>query len=409
MNSPFLNKSGRESLSNVLAYLRPFHPTYDQADFTKSNLANYLGSKYDSAAIDRLFNRLLDLLKQFLSLRNLLTDEFNVRYQLLYFYLEHTDLLPQFEEEYSKLRPLAAHDLYKNYQLSQRYTDYLMRKPGEQFKDDMGVQAVSDHLDIFYISKKIEYACILLNRNLFSKQPIDLSFLTEILKYINQNETVGTAIKPTIYYKMLLLLLNEQEAQYFEVVEAMQQLNNSLDTDKQQDLFRMLENYCILQINQGKRTFHDHLFELFNLQLEKGTLYINNQLQTNTFRQIVKNALRLERLDWLEQFLQTHKNRIEAAARDVYWYGHASLCFERKGYTDTLRYLLKIPARPDDVFYNLDVRKLKIKTQYEATFSGTQDLSVELQNELKNFRHYLSATRACIPRITPPTLIFTAF
>ena len=75
-------------------------------------------------------------------------------------------------------------------------------------------------------------------------------------------------------------------------------------------------------------------------------------------------ALRLKQFDWVEQFIEEHKDRLLGAdnPEEVYRFNKANLHFHQQNFDRALDLL---SARYSDIYYELAARRLEIKIFYE--------------------------------------------
>lgn len=129
-------------------------------------------------------------------------------------------------------------------------------------------------------------------------------------------------------------------------------------------LFTYALNYCAIQLNSGREEYYEECWNLYNLSVEKGILYINGQISPPSLKNIITLSLRLKKYQWAEDFLHQHKNKIQSEhPLEVYSFNLANVFFHQQKYDKVYEILRTLKCR--DMFYELAMRRLEIKVLYE--------------------------------------------
>ncbi|MEM8585947.1 MAG: hypothetical protein AAGF87_16840 [Bacteroidota bacterium] len=110
---------------------------------------------------------------------------------------------------------------------------------------------------------------------------------------------------------VLLYLDSEKGEQYF--VELRDNWLCSLDTfprAEQEGLMRHALNFCIRKINIGGELYLDQALNLYKMSLSQGLIYHRGKISPFTFNNILGIALRLEKTEWAEDFLNRESAKL---------------------------------------------------------------------------------------------------
>ena len=181
----------------------------------------------------------------------------------------------------------------------------------------------------------------------------------------------------------------EDEKHFRALVSNLSTASQLLEPAEARHLYQYAQNYCIRQINRGKKNFSHELFALYQAQLENGLIFSNGFLHHLDFKNIVSTAIQSGDLSWTEQFIHQYKNKIPAGDRkNTFSYSLASLYFEQ-GKTDQVIKLLN-QVSFNDINYQISGRYLLLKTYYETHQSEALRYAIRafrrISNETKLFR-----------------------
>ncbi|GAB4413215.1 MAG: hypothetical protein OHK0039_19900 [Bacteroidia bacterium] len=385
--SPFFNQN--ERLERLATWL------VNRSDPTPPDKRDVLAQLYGEAAAAQgeqqvydHYSALLRLLEEFMAYRTLRGDDATWRLALLQATLEQGD-----EEAFPRYHRQAAAALdatpyrdarhhYQAYRLSLEADGYFGRQRRRAF--DQNLPDVERHLDTFYLASKLQHSCEMLNRN----NIINTAYTPQMIDHLRQAlESPGNPYREVpviaIYYRILLTLLEPETPAHYTVLETL------LDTHAGQfarheaySMYSYALNYCTRQLNRGQQGYLEKIFQLFCSLLARDILIEAGYLAHWHVKNIVTVALRLHRYDWVRDFLDSYRERIEPGQRDnVYAYFLSLYHYEQQQYPEALRQLQKVVFT--DVYYDLSARSLILKLYYEA---GDYDA---LDYHSKAFQSYL--------------------
>lgn len=134
--------------------------------------------------------------------------------------------------------------------------------------------------------------------------------------------------------------------------------------EESREILNIFLNHAIKWVNHGKVT-HEFLLDVYHIFIDKGVLLQeNNTLFIATYKNYITCALRIGRIAEANIFLDKYKPFLPSTLQEeAYLFNKASILFEQEKYLEILEMLHSIKS--DDIFYNINQRRLYIKTLYE--------------------------------------------
>lgn len=328
----------------------------------------YKSREFDESRLRYALSDLSKLLETYIMLKELEKNKIHQKHLLLEFYRNH-DIEKYFNQvfdetvKYLDSQKVKDAEFYFNrYLIEESLYNYSSANRDKSL--DETLQDVADNLDYYYISKKLKYQCEMFTRQNFLNSSYNTALLDDLLKYI---KTLNVDLHPAIhvYYIVLLTLIEEEkEENYQTLLKLLEKYNASFGKDELRDLYFFAQNYCTKRINNGDIRYLREYFKLSEKLLAKDLIYENGYIIPSTFKNIVTVGLRLEELEWVENFLYSYKEKLGPKYREnAFIYNLAWLHFFKGEYKKTLRLLSNVEYM--DVYYILDSKILLLKTYYE--------------------------------------------
>lgn len=249
------------------------------------------------------------------------------------------------------------------------------------------LQTASHQLDCFYLAEKLRLACEMLNRNNIIGQKYDTGNLTFLEACIKQNPEFLNEPAIRIYLCIYKLITREDAVHYFELRSYLQKSHTCFSKEEGRDLYDFALNFCIRQINLGHGAFVQEAFELYEELLQSGWAFRNKFITQWDFKNLVTLGIRLQKFEWVEQFLEESRTRLEPGLREnAYQYNFANIQYEKGETRRALRLLQSVEFT--DVFYALSARALMVKILFE------QKEWERLYQQLEAFRAWLKRSQA---------------
>ena len=370
-------------------FIEKYSPTYENKKLTKENAFHFIfpEKKYKEQTFKNLMSELTRFLENFLVQQEFAKRKKEKDYFLLdALYQKNADkfFLQKIVSLQTEKTMFQNADFYE-----QQYTlakfDYGFKVARKSRLAHTNLQDVIKNLDCFYLSEKLKYYCVILNRKSIVSDEIDVFLPKEILQYVEKGnfEDIPAVI---LYYHLLMLLISEkeeEEEQYWNLKKTLEKFENAFPLSELQQLYTAVFNYCNKQLKQGKTHFLQEIFDWYKVMLRKGSLITNGQITPYIhFRNIVMAGLRLGELDWTAQFIEQYKSFIATEVRqNMVLYCRAALFFYKKDYAKSLEFLAQFELK--DFFYYIEHKLLLIKVYFELKEGEA------LENLLHSFRIYL--------------------
>ncbi len=366
--SPFFNKS--EEVQRLAAYLRKVGPHFPAKKVQKEVVfeAVYGDADFNEKQWNYCLNFLLKQAERYLAYsefqQEIALDEY---YRLDAFLKRGLD--KHFNFTYDQARKKIAKAPFRNSQFY--FNQYLLADiANKQFlqqkirKKDYRLQEASDFLDQFYLSTKLKYNCSMLDRKQSLAADYQITLAEEIDGFLTENpEREVPAI--TMYHVIFRTLTHPDEEAHYEKLRVLIQEQRKLyPIDEFKEIFNLVLNHTIRRFNRGHRKYAEDLFLLFNLGIQEGLLFTGTHLSPWAFKNVIKTALGLQKLDWVAEFIEAYTSKLPPEFReDAYHYNYAELHYYRQQYAEAQEHLMHVQF--SDIYYSLGTRKLYAKIYFE--------------------------------------------
>ena len=366
--SPFHNTN--EELIRFFDYLKSNHPHLSSSKLSKEVIFKYLypNKIYKDKQIRYLMSHLLKLGKQFLLIKNLESNKVEQSLQLLNEFNKR-----KLNKHYQQTRNELALYLSKNQTENTKYfldemklidleAKYYLLQNNRLF--DNKIQEGSNALDSYYVLKKLKYTCSILNRQVFFKEDYDLNLPDYWTAWIKQNDYWS---KKTIqiYTKAFLVLKFPNKLIYFEnYLKLLTGKTSGVSHDDLRELFLYAINYCLRKMREGEKNYVEKALTLYIKGIKTGALLENGLFSPQSFSNVIKVALRLQKYNWIERFIKEYSHFLPPASKEnTLQYNLAELNCYKKDFNTALRLLSKVKFV--DISYQLGSRIMLSKIYYE--------------------------------------------
>ena len=368
INSPFFNKNPIPIA--LFDLVMPHHPAYGEEAVAMERIFPLLfpGEPYEEQRLRYAMTDLTKLLETYLSYTEFSTREIFRRYLLMTAYSSR-NLDKYFRSTYDGARTQQENSPFRN--VDYYFERYLLEEKAYQHSNareqniaGTTIQAATDNLDYYYLCNKLRYCCFLLARQSILKEDYHNILFDEILQYLQGSELLKVPAI-AIYYRILLTLLENTEVSHYFILKQLVETHYRLfPTTELQDIYSALLNFCIRRVNSGDSSFTQELFEQYKAVVDREIVYENGYITPHEFKNIVVVGLKAGQIDWVDEFIATHKDKLLAEHREnTYLYNMAFLLHYRGDFSQSLRLLQS--AEFKDVYYHLDARALLLRTYYE--------------------------------------------
>lgn len=390
VETPFFTKS--EKSIKLFMYIKPYLPKLESEALTKEKVfeALFPNTPYNNLRFNRICFEAMESVESFWRHYHLDETDVYLNKSLFDFYLQH-DLDKHYDALYKSLENIHEKSAIRNLQyLFQKWmlsaANYA-QKHAQQLRDEQAsFNKLMTSLDDFYIAQKLENMSV----NISMKAALNnenSSFLeTEIVHYIETSGVTDLPAMIQILYYMFMIQKEPNNEHYFaEIFELNAKHGLTLNRIERLNIFTILQNFCIRQINQkDDNNYRKKLFDLYKQQLSEEFMYdINGNIAPSNFKNIVRLSLGLQEYDWAIHFIEDYSPKLNTDKRqDVESEARALYAFATGQYQETLKILQSI--EPVDIFFKIDSKRLLIRAYYELQ---EYELALSTVNTFRVFVH----------------------
>lgn len=241
--------------------------------------------------------------------------------------------------------------------------------------------ALHQSLDVYYIQEKLRHYFGALNFQRIRNVEIDVGISALMLDVVKDSVFLKTP-SINIYYHAYLLLEHTNENNFIQLRELLKNNYNQFLFSEIFDLYTLLQNICIQQINAGKSEYLNNLMDVYEDIMNVELFSQENNITPWFYKNIITAGLLTGKFDWISDFIEKHTVLLPENEREnAYFYNLANLYFYKEEYSETIAILNQVTFT--DVVYELDGRWLLIRAYYEL------DEFKSLDSLLSSFRLYL--------------------
>jgi len=273
-------------------------------------------------------------------------------------------------------------DFYiSQYQIQKNYHEIIQHE--YKHSERQNLEEIDDLLSKFFLSEKLKYYCAYLSQKQRGTHEYNLSLPEEIIKLIQQKDYQNVPAL-SIYYQIYLTYIKETEVEhYYKLKNLLKEFGDKFQAVEAKTLYDSAINYCVKKGNQGHPEFVQELFDVYEDFLNKGAIYIDDELDPFHFKNIITAALRLGKYDWTEKFILKNKDKLPEQSKDnAVTFNLAKLYYYKKDYDKVIALLREVEY--ENIGINLSSKSLLLATYYEI------DEIDPLYSLLESFRTYLN-------------------
>ncbi|MCB9265309.1 MAG: hypothetical protein H6558_09815 [Lewinellaceae bacterium] len=366
--SPYFNQ--KEELSRFLRHLLKFQPDFRAKGMEKRACfkAVFPGREFDDKQFRYMSSNLYKLVEKFWVaerqgaeiIRNetLLMDCLSDR-QLNKSYRQSRRRMEKYMQEEKGRR---SQYFFHRLQLSEVEERHFERQRLRRY--DASIQQAADHLDCYYHLRKLQFACAMLDRQTIIKGDYELNISGHWLAHLQGQHFFEEPIIE-LYFTILQALMDEENQTHFGRLQGML-THHSADIPKEslKDIYLFAINYCARKIRQGQEVYIEKALQLYLEGIESEILIDGGYLSPWAFTNVVKLALRLQRYQWIEPFIQQYAPALPEAFREnALHYNLAELYYYTRSFEKAQEHLNRVAY--SDLNYYLGARVMLAKIYYE--------------------------------------------
>lgn len=144
---------------------------------------------------------------------------------------------------------------------------------------------------------------------------LDLEYLIGIIR----KHFPLTAAPLEIYFHLFRSFKEPgNEIHFYEARDLLMKNSTRLAKSFKNEIYQILRNYCIDKTNEGNSKYYVEIFHLNNQILKEGLFKDLNVVnsQTNNFRNFIFAASRLNKFDWIKNFIRDYSRELPEEMRD---------------------------------------------------------------------------------------------
>ena len=347
------------------------------------------GQPYDDQQLRLLLSYLFKSLEQFLASREFELDPFLEKRLLLQAYRRRK--LPRhfthaFRQEQKQLaRQPLRHPEYHLAHYSLELEHYQMES-AEGRTRELNLQELEEQLTYAFLAMKLRQGCFALAHQAVFNTHYHLALEEELLELASRPPYTEAPAVAVYYHGYLALRHPEEEELFTPFREKLMEALAVFPQEELRDLFLLGINLCIRKINRNRSAFLREALELYRRGIEAGILVEDGRLSRFTYNNVIGIALRLQELNWAEQFLHQYRPLLEPEQQEAtFSLNAARLAFARKAYGPALTHLQRADYK--DLINNLVAKTLQLKIYCEL---NEFDL---LESHLKTMQAFLRRNR----------------
>lgn len=370
VQSPYFNK--RTDIIHLIQYLHKVHPNFTQKKCDQKKIFQqvYPNKPFIQSVLALIFTYTFRLAKKFLSIEIYNTQSQKQSLNLLQA-IHQKGQVGLYQKQFKHAQDTLEALPYRNGAFYQKKYEFSkVAELDNQFQDWQNLTGERlikvQSLDYFYIGEKLKTACELKVRSGILQSPFNSSLLTSVIATIENNWANYQTIPSIVVYYHLYNLLIKEEAEYFDkALPIIQQNSLFFPRTELQEIYTYIQNYCIKQINKNKGEFMQELLNIYKIQLDRRLLHDEQgQLSEWHYKNIVTLGLRLEAVDWVNEFIENYKNDLQAKSQEnAYRFNRAAFDYHTGAYESVLELLSNVEY--NNIQYNLGARWLLLRTYYE--------------------------------------------
>lgn len=394
--SPYFNRS--KTFIKALDGLSSFIDKYPNKKLTKEAFWKKVFGKeaYKEVNLRKLNSDLLRIFKDFLAQEQYQTDEGRkINYLMRAVHELDIEALQSISirqsDKYFEETPYRNSNYYlQKYTKEKEYYQLIDFDKDREAKSN--VEEILRNLDLFYLSEKLVFYTSSVMRSKILSHDYKLLFIDEILSHLSLHD-YEMYPSVSIYYSLTVALTDLERVDAFEKLkELLRRYIHLFPYGEANQLFSFALNYTVAKLNSGSFEFNAEYIDLIKQMIEKGyILEKDGYIALNKFRNACMLALRIERFEWTEWFIQEYGRKLNPEIKENAMNYTLALLFFRKKQFDRVVPLLRV-IEYDDVIFGLQAKILLGANFYES------DEFDALESHIDAFKVFLSR-RKDIPEV----------
>lgn len=378
VNSPYFNTSA--ATVKLFYAVKEFYPSFS-SDQLRSDLLFkkiYGSRKFSLTLFNKLSSNLIKLTEGFISQTNQVYTPHGLLYGLRKKKLNNR-FLSHYGRESKKLDDNFFVD--DNILLKQLfYDEYInyLEGSGDYRKADAEKHNSFEFTFMFFLYRVV----LLYPRNRTFAKPEDPK--TDLIQLIIKNtdfdilygDIKGSALKnkeQLSHLLSLLLLARSGDERLYEIIKTYISANRKiLDSNFMYPGYVYMLDHCSMQIARGNERFYRERYLIYR-EIEKGYFETGKiEMHITLFRNFIMSGILNGELKWAEEVLCKYSgSMIRKGLEVIVRFLEALLCFNRKDYESTVKFLAKCDSfkhTKGTLYFRYDIKLLRLMVYYELEY-----------------------------------------
>lgn len=380
--SPYHNK--KSAIVSLLKYLKKYHPDLRGTKVAKELVCRKIhpgGGAYRPERLDVLMSQTLRLSEDFLVHEAVKQNPlFYYERQLVAF--RERGLDRDFKKTVEKIDTLLAAEKQDfayhaaKYRLC-REVFYHPATPRKQ-KGMPSLEGTLHHLDAFFAAEKMHFAGLAFNRRRLLNEKYEILLLNAVLD--EGKSIIDASPVLTFSARLLSLLQTEDSTLLQELTEEFAVLASEFGYEKGQTYLFLLLNICAIINRKDDIPVTEHIYELYEIGLKTGYLFVNGRLTEDTITGIISAACKTGRFTKATEYLTLSIDRVfpESERENIFNLGRALVEFIKAesnpaSYEKTIDYLRAVRFTSTDYTYRVKSMLLRLYLTKYLNGAGDAD------------------------------------
>lgn len=311
ISSPYYNQN--PTIIKLLAFIQLCYPNDLQNIADKQQLHQYLfpNQAFDDKVLRYAMSDFCKLIEMFFVVESLQKHPYQKELFLLEDLSERAlekQYLQQQEQTIAlgnTLRMTIAEFPLFQLQLSKIQEKHFQRQRVRKYDDS--VQRVVEHLDIYYYLERMKNSCAMLDRQHILQGNFELKLSPAWLQHLEQQYFFHSPTLETYHTTYQMLVDGSTESHFEKLKQLIHQYEDAINPFDKKEIYLLAINYCARKIRSGNVLYAKEAFDLYRMGIEHRILFEKGNLSPWTFTNVVKLALKLERHDWAEHFMNEYE------------------------------------------------------------------------------------------------------
>lgn len=395
IHSPFFNKN--KSVIKIFNYIKSLFPAPDDERITKKEIweHTFRDTAYNDGLLRIYMFTLTNLAIDYLHYKEMKSDTFCTGNQLLSAlnkrnlnnHFKRTSL--QLSENTVPVNSQSEAFYYNKYRYEYenvfyQHKMYIDRK--ENLIDINGIKNIAHYATLFQVVVMLKTYLYFLNTKQIYETSADTSDFEEFILNLNIDKYHYFPVIPLLYHCVKLHTDENNQVHFSNLRDGLFTNFRDIHLHDAIEVIINMENYCKRMIRKGMNEYTEHLFEIYEFELDKKTYLLEHCLSERMYISVTETAITLGKQEWAAGFIEKYKDELnESAKESTYRYSKAIIEFSLKNFSSAVDMLNS--AGYTDGYNKFEVKNLLIACYFEL------DMFDEMEGVIDSYRHLLKSDK----------------